>query len=65
MEVIGKLHAPAALPSGRTPVLINHEPGWAPETVWTFWKREKSHAFTGIQSPGYPAHAIPAPFFGS
>jgi hypothetical protein len=29
MEVSGWLQAPAALPLGRTPVSINHEPGWA------------------------------------
>jgi hypothetical protein len=40
MEVSGQLHAPTALP----PVPIQWETGWASETVWVFWTREKSLA---------------------
>ena len=31
----GKLHAPAAFTSGKDPVLIVQEAGWAPGPVWT------------------------------
>jgi hypothetical protein len=38
MEVSGQLHDPAALPPGP----IVYEAGWAQDSVWTLWKREKS-----------------------
>jgi hypothetical protein len=37
-EVRGQLHALATLP----PVPIGWEAGWAPESVWTLWRKEKS-----------------------
>jgi hypothetical protein len=37
--VSGQRHAPA---SGKGPVPIVHEAGWAPETVWTQRPEEKS-----------------------
>jgi len=33
---------------------------WAPEMVWTFWIREKSHARTRIQNPDRPARSLVA-----
>jgi len=39
MEASDELHAPANL----APVLIAQE-GWAPQSVWRFWRGEKSHA---------------------
>jgi hypothetical protein len=43
LEVTGQLHAPAALPPGKEPpVTIGKEAGWAPEPVWTTWRRENS-----------------------
>jgi hypothetical protein len=46
MEVNGQLHAPAALPSGNEPLIpIGQEAGWAPESVWTQWGREKFPGF--------------------
>jgi hypothetical protein len=42
----------------RTPVPIESEAGWAPELVWTFWRRKKSFACTVIQTPGHPAHRV-------
>jgi hypothetical protein len=43
MEVSGQFHARAALP----PVPIGQDAGWAPEPVWTLWRREKSLAPAG------------------
>jgi hypothetical protein len=38
MEVSGQLHAPAALPPGKEPlVTIGYDAGWALEPVWTWW----------------------------
>jgi hypothetical protein len=43
MEMGGQLHTPTALPQGKEPpVSIGYEAVWAPELVWTLWKREKS-----------------------
>jgi hypothetical protein len=42
MEVSGQLHAQATLfPVKEPPVPIGQEAGWAPEPVWTRWRREK------------------------
>jgi hypothetical protein len=39
MEVSGQLHAPAALLSGKEPLVpIGEEAGWAPEQFWTRWQ---------------------------
>jgi hypothetical protein len=36
MEVSGQIHAPAALPPGKEPlVTTGKEAGWAPDPVWT------------------------------
>jgi hypothetical protein len=38
-----QLHAPAVLPTRKEPpVSIENEAGWAPEPVWTTWRRENS-----------------------
>jgi hypothetical protein len=43
VEVSGQLHAPAALSTWqKPPVLIRQEAGWAPQPIWTLWRREKS-----------------------
>jgi hypothetical protein len=42
MEVSGHLHAPVALPPGKEPpVRMEEKAGWAPESVWTRWRREE------------------------
>jgi hypothetical protein len=43
MKVSDQFHAPAALTPGiEPPVPIGQEAGWAPESAWTLWRREKS-----------------------
>ena len=37
-------------PRKENPVLVEYEAGWAPETVWTFWGREKSLTSAGIRT---------------
>jgi hypothetical protein len=52
MEVSGQFHAPASLPPGKEPsVPTVSESGWAPETVWTLWNREKSLSPAGSRIP--------------
>jgi hypothetical protein len=52
MEVSGYLHAPAAvLLRKETPVSIGYEAGWASESVWTLWSREKSLASAENRTP--------------
>lgn len=42
MEVRGQLRASAAVSLGKEPpVPIEHEAGWAQESFWTLWRREK------------------------
>jgi hypothetical protein len=38
---VDQLHAPAASPPN-PPVRIGLEAGWAPESLWTLWRQEKS-----------------------
>jgi hypothetical protein len=47
MDVNDQLHASAALPPGP----IVQEAGWAPEQVWTLWRREESLAASGNRTP--------------
>jgi len=45
MNVSGQLHAVAVLLSEKAFSVPNEEEaGWAPEQVWTFWRRDKSPA---------------------
>jgi hypothetical protein len=69
-EVSGQLHAPAALPPGKEPPLsIGQKAGWAPEPVWTTWRRENSWPYRDSNSDHsevqpvasrYTDYAIPA-----
>jgi hypothetical protein len=56
MEVNGQLHAPAALPAGKEPLVpIGQEAGWAPEPVWTRWWREKFPVPAETRTPDHPS----------
>jgi hypothetical protein len=58
MEVSGQLHAPAALPSGKEPLLpTEYEAGWAPQPVWTRWWRQKFPTPSGSRTPNHPARS--------
>jgi hypothetical protein len=59
MDMSGQLYALAALPMGKTSLLlIRYKAGWAAELVWTFWRREKFHASTSNQTLDCPAHSL-------
>jgi len=42
MEVSGQIHTPAALPPGKEPRYQLARRLAGPETVWTWWRREKN-----------------------
>jgi hypothetical protein len=57
----GQLHAPVALPWRIQPLVPNaEEAGWAPETLWALWRREKSLVPTGIK-PRLLGHPVSIP----
>jgi hypothetical protein len=59
MEVSGQLHAPAAFPPGKEPLVPSgEEAGWAPEPFWTRWFREKFPAPAGNRTPIVQPSAI-------
>jgi len=38
------------LPGKKPPVLIGYEAEWAPESVWAWWRREKTLPLPGIET---------------
>jgi hypothetical protein len=60
MEGGGWFHVPIASPHlKRVPVPIGQEAGWAPEPVWTTWRREISLAPDWIRILGFHPVSIP------
>jgi hypothetical protein len=61
MKVIGHLRARAALTLGKeSTVLTEEDAGWAPKSVWTMSKTEKSLALAGSRTP-IPRPSSPQP----
>jgi hypothetical protein len=54
VEASGQLHALAALPPVKDrPVPTGQEAGWAPNPVWSLWRREQTLAPTVNRTPVY------------
>ena len=59
MEVSVHLYAPTSSPPGKEPLADHEEEAeWAPEPVWTFWRREKSLLAAGYQTPDRVDHRL-------
>jgi len=59
VEGIGQPQALASLPpADEFMVPIELEAVWAPQPVWTFWRRDKYLALTGVQKPDCLAHNL-------
>jgi hypothetical protein len=62
LRVSGQHYAFAAISSGKEPpVPLAQEAGWAPEVVWTLWRREKYLAASRLEPRhlGNPARSLP------
>jgi len=59
MEVSGQLNIPVTSVLGKEhPVSSGQDVGWAPETVWMWWWREKISAPCQKSNCGHPAHRL-------
>jgi len=46
------------LPSRDPPVHVEWEAVWASESVWVFWRKEKSLEPNGLRTPDHPVHRL-------
>jgi len=60
MEVSSQLEALVAFPRGRALNTFGQEAGWAPEPIWTLWRRENWLLLPGIETQfvGRPVHLL-------
>lgn len=59
MEASGELHALVILPPGKEPAVPGAlEDGWAPQLVWTIWRRGRSFSCAKIWSPDCLANSL-------
>ena len=42
----------------RTAIPLECEGRWAPERVWTIWRRQQSLAFVGVTTTSHPAYCL-------
>jgi hypothetical protein len=60
METSGQFHVPVSLPLVKYPsVSIEYEAGWAPEQVWTLYRKEKLLAHVRNRTPAVLPVAVP------
>jgi hypothetical protein len=60
MQVSDDHHTLASLAQEWTPVSTELEDGWTSETLWIFWRREKSLTPMGIRTQDHQAHSLVA-----
>lgn len=59
MEASGELHALVILPPGQEPAVpVALEDGWAPQLVWTIWRRGRYLSCARIWSPDCLARSV-------
>jgi len=59
MDVHRRLNQEVALMCGKAHLApIRHMAEWAPEPVWTFWRRGNSPAVTGTRTPDRLAYSL-------
>jgi hypothetical protein len=50
MGINSQLQAPVVLPPGQNFLVPTEQDSWAPQSVWTLWRKDKCTALAGIQT---------------